>query len=136
LTTHCLIPIYVPVQAQERPAMLDHQKETGKSLSDAAYADIFNNCKEWIKEAVNSFMGDPFVEYRGKFKPHSTIFKDSDAIKGYIKTVVSKDETILKNHKQSGHHSNSEEWLQEIKTNFWNTKGKMLIIATSTLSQC
>jgi hypothetical protein len=36
----CLIPISVPVQAQERPAMLDHLKETEKSLSDAAYEDL------------------------------------------------------------------------------------------------
>jgi len=42
----CLIPLSVPVQSQERPAMLDQQKETGKSLSDSIYADIFSHYKE------------------------------------------------------------------------------------------
>jgi hypothetical protein len=120
----CLIPISVPVQAQERPAMLDHLKETGKSLSDAANEDIFKNQKRWIKEYVNLFMDGPFVDDVGMFKPHLATFKDADAIKGYIKSVVAKVETILKNHKQSGHHSSGEERLQEIKNNFLNAKGK------------
>jgi len=38
------------VQAQEVPAMLDHQKDTRKSWSDADNEDIFNNPKGWIKE--------------------------------------------------------------------------------------
>jgi hypothetical protein len=86
----CLIPIPVPIQALERLAMLDHQKDTGKTLSDAAYADIFKNYKEWIKEYVKLFMDGPFIEDVGKFKPHLAAFKYADAIKGYIKTVVSK----------------------------------------------
>jgi hypothetical protein len=35
-----------------------------------------------------------------------------------------KVETILRNHKQSGHHSSGEERLQEIKNNFLNPKSK------------
>jgi hypothetical protein len=45
----CLLLISVSIQAPERSAMLDHQKETGKSLSDAAYADIFKNYKESLR---------------------------------------------------------------------------------------
>jgi hypothetical protein len=48
---------------------------------------------------------------------HSATFKDADAINGYIKT-------ILKNHKPSGHHSSSEQWLQDIKTYFIESEGK------------
>jgi hypothetical protein len=44
----CLIPLSVPVQSQERPAVLDQQKETGKSLSDSVYGDIYSHYKEWI----------------------------------------------------------------------------------------
>jgi hypothetical protein len=62
--------------------MLDHQKETGKSLTDASYAGIFNNCKEWIKEYVNPVLDDPFVEDVSMFKPHLATLKNSDAIKG------------------------------------------------------
>jgi hypothetical protein len=69
-------------------------------------------------------MDGPFVDDVGMFKPHLATFKDADAIKGYIKSVVAKVETILKNHKQSGHHSSGEERLQEIKNNFLNAKGK------------
>lgn len=120
----CLIPLSVPVQSQERPAVLDQQKETGKSLSDSVYGDIFSHYKEWIKEYVNPFVDGPFAEDVGMFKPHLATFKDANTIKGYIKMVVSKVETILKNHKQSGHHSSGEERLQEIKNNFLNPKGK------------
>ncbi len=68
-------------------------------------------------------MDDPFVEDVGIFQPHLATFNDADAIKGYIKSVVSKVETILKN-KQSGQHSRGEERLQEMKTDFLNAKGK------------
>ena len=37
---------------------------------------------------------------------------------------MAKVETILRNHKQSGHHSSGEERLQEIKNNFLNPKSK------------
>jgi uncharacterized protein YaaR (DUF327 family) len=107
--------VSIPTQAQERPAMPDQWKKTGKSLSDAAYAYILKNYKEWVKEYVNPFTDGPFVEDLGMFKSHLGVFKDVDAIKGYIKTVVSKVEAMLKNHKQSGHHSIGKEWLQEIK---------------------
>jgi hypothetical protein len=120
----CLIPLSVPVQSQERPAVLDQQKETGKSLSDSVSDDIFSHYKKWIKEYVNPFVDGPFAEEVGMFKPHLATFKDANTIKGYIKMVVSKVETILKNHKQSGHQSSGEERLQEIKNNFLNPKGK------------
>jgi uncharacterized protein YaaR (DUF327 family) len=120
----CLIALSVPAQSQERPAMLDQQKETGKWLSDSVYADIFSHYKEWIKEYVNPFVYGPFPKDVGMFKPHMAIFKVANTIKSYIKTVVAKVETILKNHKQSGHHSSGEERLQEIKNNFLNPKSK------------
>jgi hypothetical protein len=41
----CLIPLYLPVQSQERPAMLDQQKETGKPFCESVYADIFVHYK-------------------------------------------------------------------------------------------
>jgi hypothetical protein len=63
----------------------------------------------------------PFAEDVGIFKPHMATFKDANTIKSYIKTVVAKVETILKNHKQSGHHSSGEERLQEIKNNILNS---------------
>jgi uncharacterized protein YaaR (DUF327 family) len=120
----CLFPLSVPVQSQERPAMLDQQKETGKSLSDSVYADIFSHYKEWIKENVNPFVYGPFAENVGMLNPHMATFKDANTVKGYIKMFVAKVETILKNHKQSGHHSSGEERLQEIKNNFLNPKGR------------
>jgi hypothetical protein len=44
--------------------------------------------------------------------------------KATLKWLVSKVDTILKNHKQSGHHYSGEERLQEIMNNFLNPKGK------------
>jgi hypothetical protein len=120
----CLISLSLPVQPQERPAILDQQKETGKSLSDSVYADIFSHYKEWNKDYINPFVDGPSAEDVGMFKPHLAMFKDANTIKAYIKSVVAKVETILKNHKQSVHHSSGEERLQEIKTNFLNPKGK------------
>jgi len=68
-----------------------------------------------LRSMSNPFTDGPFVEDLGMFKSHLGVFKDVDAIKGYIKTVVSKVEAMLKNHKQNGHHSIGKEWLQEIK---------------------
>jgi uncharacterized protein YdaT len=67
------------------------------------------------------------------FKHHLATFKDADARKAKIKTVVSKVETIVKYHKQSGHHSSGEEQLQAIKSIFLIKREKALTIATSTL---
>jgi uncharacterized protein YaaR (DUF327 family) len=58
----CLISLAVPIQAQEWLAVLDQQKETGKTLSDTAYADILKNYKEWIKECNKPFTDGPFVK--------------------------------------------------------------------------
>ena len=69
------------MQSQERPAMLDQQKETGKALSDSVYADIFSHYKERIKEYVNLFVYGPFAEDVGMFKPHMATFKDTNTIK-------------------------------------------------------
>ncbi len=76
--------------------MLDHQKETGKSLSVTAYEDIFKKHKRWIKEYLNPFMDGPFVDNVGMFKPQLATFKDANAIKGYIKSGYAKVETIFK----------------------------------------
>jgi len=50
-----------------------------------------------------SFSGRYFFGgLRGNEASSIASFKDSYAIKGYVKTVVAKVETILKNHQQSG----------------------------------
>jgi len=120
----CLIPLSVPVEAQERPAVLDHQKATGQLPSDAVYEDIFSHYKEWKKDYVNPFQEGIFSDDLGAIKPNLATFKDANTIKGYVRTVVSKVETILKNHHQSGHQSTGEERLIEIKNSFLSPKGK------------
>jgi hypothetical protein len=104
-TVACLIPLSVPVQSQERPAMLDQQKETGKSLSDSVYADIFSHYKEWIKEYANPFVYGPFAEDVGVFKPHMATFKDVNTIKGYIKMVVGYSHNQWRQRQTKSKHS-------------------------------
>ena len=74
-----------------------------------------------------SFSGRYFFGgLRGNEASSIASFKDSYAIKGYVKTVVAKVETILKNHQQSGSHSSGDERLNEIKTSFLSPKGKSI----------
>jgi hypothetical protein len=120
----CLIPLSVAVQSQGRPALLDHQRATGRSPSVAAYDDIFNHYKEWKKDYINPFQEGIFSEDLGAMKPHLASFKDGNAIKGYVKMAVAKVEMILKNHQQSGSHSSGDERLNGIKTSLLSPKGK------------
>ncbi len=115
-----MIPLSVAVQSQGRPALLDHQRATGRSPSVAAYDDIFNHYKEWKKDDANPFQKGIFLEDLGAMKPHLASFKDGNAIKGYVAKV----ETILKNHQQSGSHSSGDERLNGIKTSLLSPKGK------------
>jgi oligoribonuclease NrnB/cAMP/cGMP phosphodiesterase (DHH superfamily) len=110
------------VEAQERSALLDHQKAMGQEPSNTVY--LFKHDKEWKKDYVNPFQVGIFSEDLGAIKPNLASFKDAKTIKGYIRTVVSKVETILKNHQQSGHHLTREERLVEIKNSFLSPKGK------------
>jgi len=57
-------------------------------------------------------------------KPHLARFKDGDEIRKLVVQVVSRVETVKKNHQQSGHHSSGDERLQEINSSFLSPKGK------------
>jgi hypothetical protein len=57
-------------------------------------------------------------------KPHLARFKDGNEIRKLVVQVVSRVETIKKNHQQSGHHSSGDERLQEIRSSFLSPKGK------------
>jgi hypothetical protein len=91
----CLIPLSVPVPAEARPSMLDKQKSNGDSMSNIAYEEIYANYKNWIKDYINPFCDGPFVEDLGVFKPQLAIFKDGATIKGCVKLIASRVETIL-----------------------------------------
>ncbi len=65
-----------------------------------------------------------FSDDLGTIKPSLATFKDATTIKSYVRTVVSKVESLLKNHQQSGHHSSGEERLMEIKNSFLLPKSK------------
>jgi hypothetical protein len=56
-------------------------------------------------------------------------FKDDDAIRALLRSSVQKVETILKNHKQSGHHSSGDDRLLEIKNSFITHKGRNVDIS-------
>jgi hypothetical protein len=90
-----------------------------KKPSDAVYEDIISHYKEWKKDYVNPFQEGIFSNDLGAIKPSLATFKDATTIKSYVRTVVSKVETLLKNHQQSGHHSSGEERLIEIKNSFF-----------------
>jgi hypothetical protein len=57
-------------------------------------------------------------------KPHLARFKDGDEINKLVVQVVSRVETIKKNHQQSGHHSSGDERLEETCSSFLSPKGK------------
>jgi len=57
-------------------------------------------------------------------------FKDGAAIRSLVRSTVQKVETILKNHKQSGHHSSGDDRLLEIRNSFITNKGKNLDMST------
>ena len=57
-------------------------------------------------------------------KPQLATFKDGTTIRGYVKMIASRVETILRNHQQSGPHSIGDKCLHEIKLSFLNAKGK------------
>jgi hypothetical protein len=67
-------------------------------MHDISREEIHGNCKNWIKDHDG-----PFAEDLGMFKPHlATFFKNGNAVRGYVKNIVSKVETILHNHQQRG----------------------------------
>jgi len=120
----CYIPLTVGTAAGARSAELDHIKSTGKTKSDAVYADVFNSYKPWVDEYKNPFLDGLFADVLSGIQPHLATFKDADAIHGLVRSTVQKVQTILKNHKQSGHHSSGDERLIEIRNSFLSPKGK------------
>jgi len=71
----------IPVEVQERPEFLDHDKSTGQVPADAVYNDIFKHYKEWKKDYVNPFQDGIFSEDLGAIKPNLTSFKDASTYK-------------------------------------------------------
>jgi hypothetical protein len=114
----CIIPLTVGMEAAGRPAELDHLKATGKTKSDAVYADIHQYYRMWLSDYMNPFGDGLFKEDLASIQPHLAVFKDGDAIRSLVKSTVQKVETILKNHQQSRHHSSGDERLLEIRNNF------------------
>jgi hypothetical protein len=57
-------------------------------------------------------------------KPHLARFKDAEENRKLTVQVVSRVETKLRNHQQSGHHSSGNERLEEIRNSFLSSKGK------------
>jgi len=119
----CYIPLTVGSAAGARPAELDHIKSTGKTKSDAVYADVFNSYKSWVDEYKNPFLDGLFADDLSGIQLHLATFKDADAIRGLVRSTVQKIQTILKNHKQSGRHSSGDEGLMEIRNSFLSPKG-------------
>jgi hypothetical protein len=76
------------------------------------------------KEYINPFTEGKFAEDLKGMKPHLARFKDGDEIRKLVVQVVSRVETVKKNHQQSGHHSSGDERLQEINSSFLSPKGK------------
>jgi hypothetical protein len=120
----CYIPLTVGTVAGARPTELDHIKSTGKTKSDAVYADVYNSYKSWVSEYKNPFTDGLFADDLSGIQPHSATFKDGDAIRALVRSTMQKVQTVLKNHKQSGHHSSGDEWLMEIQNSFLFPKGK------------
>jgi hypothetical protein len=120
----CIIPLTDVVEPAARPAELDQIKATGKTKIDAVYADIHKSYKTWIKDYKNPFVDGLWAEDLGAIQPHLATFKDGDAIRALVRSTVQKVETILKNHKQSGHHSSGDDRLLEIKNSFITHKGR------------
>jgi hypothetical protein len=116
-------------QLAARPAELDHIKATGKTKIDAVYADMHKSHKMWVKNYKNPFVGGLFYEDLGAIQPHLATFKDGEAIWAVIWSTVQKVETILKDHKQSRHHSSSDDRLLEIKNSFITHKGRNVDIS-------
>jgi hypothetical protein len=119
-----IIPLSVGTEAAGRPAEWDHLKATGKTKSDAVYADIHQSYQTWLSDYMNPFGDGLFKEDLAGIQPHLAVFKDGDAIQLLVKSTVQKAETILKNHQHSGHHSSGDERLLEIRNNFLSPKGK------------
>jgi len=120
----CYIPLTVATAAGARPAELDHIKATSKTKSDAVYADVFKSYKSWVSDYKNPFTDGLFADDVGGIQPHLAVFKDGDMIRGLVRSTVQRVQTILKNHKQSGHHSSGDERLMEIRNSFLSPKGK------------
>ena len=127
----CIIPLSdVPGSAAARPAELDQIKATGKTKIDVVYAEVHKSYKTWIKDYKNPFLDGQFSEDLGAIRPHLATFKDGAAIRSLVRSTVQKVETILKNHKQSGHHSSGDDRLLEIRNSFITNKGKNLDMST------
>ena len=99
--------------ASKRPAGLDHQKATSSSRSSTLYAEAYKQYRTWQKEYINPFTEGQFSEDLKGIQ-----FKDGDEIRKLVVQVVSRVETIKKNHQQSGHHSSGDERLEEICSSF------------------
>jgi len=127
----CIIPLSdVPGSAAARPADLDQIKATGKTKIDVVYAEVHKSYKTWIKDYKNPFLDGQFSEDLGAIRPHLATFKDGAAVRSLVPSTVQKVETILKNHKQSGHHSSGDDRLLEIRNSFITNKGKNLDMGT------
>jgi hypothetical protein len=128
LTDERVIPLLVKAaeafDPSERPAALDHQKATGSSCNSVFYADVFKNYKAWKKDYVNQFTEGLFSEDLKGMMPHLARFKDAEEIRKLTVHVVSRVETILRNHQQSGHHSSGNKRLEKIRYSFLSPKGK------------
>ncbi len=120
----CIIPLTDVVEPAARLAEIDQIKATGKMKFDAVYADVHKSYKMWVKDYKNPFLDKLFSEDLGAIQPHLATFKDGDAIRALVRSTVQKVETILKNHKHSGHHSSGDDRLLEIKKSFITHKGR------------
>jgi hypothetical protein len=81
-----------------------------------------------VKDYKNPFVDGLFSKDLGAIQPHLATFKDGDPIRALVRSTAQKVETILKNHKQSGHHSSGDDRLLEIKNSFITHKGRNLDI--------
>jgi hypothetical protein len=120
----CIIPITVGTEATGRPAELDQMKATGCTKSNAVYDDIYKSYRSCLSDDKNPFCDGLFKDDLAGIQPDLATFKDGDAIWSLVISTVQKVETVLKNHKQSGHHSSGDERLLEIRNSFISPRGK------------
>jgi hypothetical protein len=120
----CIIPITVGTEATGRPAELDQMKAMGRTKSDVVYDDIYKSYRSWLSDYKNPFCDGLFKDDLAGIQPDLATFKDGGAIRSLVISTVQKVETVLKNHKQSGHHSSGNETLLEIRNSFISPREK------------
>jgi hypothetical protein len=115
--------------AKTRPAQLDLHQAITISRTSAVYNEIFNNYIEWQKDYINPYRTGDYATDCGAFEPNKATFKDGQDIKGWVNTVCTRVENIMRRHDTSGKHKSGPEKMLEIRNEYIQPKGKTLDVA-------